>query len=273
MRLLAPCVALVLSLSLVGCGSGGGGTTAPTPAAVKPTITTSNSMIYIGQTITFQATGSGPITWGGDSPSVATVDGPTGRVTGAGIGTATIWAENSGGRTTRLLRGLPSFAGSWAGNYAITGCQSTGDFTRAGFCGIFPMGAVLNMNVGISQSDDQVTGGAFALGGNVGALNSAVVDQGGVLPITGTTAGQTGSTTIVLDNARWRSDTAGTITGSFDQTWGTSGLSGFGRFNCQIRAMTRTSGGPAGFSILPMGAPAPAGITLDELLRRLRVGQ
>ena len=56
-------------------------------------------------------------------------------MTGVGLGRVTIWAENDGGRTTRLLRGLPSFAGTWRGGYIVQNCQAEGILADAGFCG------------------------------------------------------------------------------------------------------------------------------------------
>ena len=127
-RLIIP----AMLLCAAACGSDGGGT-APGPIGVAPTITPSTTMIYVGQSVQFAASGDGTIRWGGDAPGVATVDQTTGRVTGVGIGRVTIWAENAGGRTTRLLRGLPLFAGLWRGGYVVEHCQSEGALSS--FCG------------------------------------------------------------------------------------------------------------------------------------------
>jgi hypothetical protein len=252
---------LMLSIVVAACGGKGGGT--PTaPSVTAPTISTSNTMIFIGQTVQFSATGGGTIRWGGDSPQVASVDQTTGRVTGVGNGRVTIWAENEGGRTTRLLRGLPSFAGGWQGSYAITGCQSTGDIAAIGFCGNFFQGQVLTMQLQTSQTEDRVTG-AFAFGGNQGTLNASTVAENGVLPLTGVFSSSNGS--IRLENARLESPTAGTITGRFDQTWTVSGASGFGILSCEIRNVTRTSGGPT----FGLSAPALENLTLEEMIRRV----
>ena len=269
-------VFLALSVSVLlfapACG-GGSGSTSPTPTATAPTITTPNTMVYIGQAVTFQATGTGTITWGGDQSSVATVDGPTGRVTGVATGDETIWAQNSAGRTTRLIHVLPSFAGTWSGNYAITGCQSLGQFTTLlGFCNAFPAGAVLNMGFSINQSQDQVSGGTFSLGGLQGTLNPASVSGAGELPITGLVNSVNGSatiTSIALGNARLDSNQAGVMTGTFDQTWGqANGLSGSGILSCQIRLMTRTGGGPSAITIFQR--PEPASLTLEQMIERMR---
>jgi hypothetical protein len=248
-------------VGLVACG--GGSPSTPAPVVTAPTLNTSNTMIYIGQTVQFSATGGGTIRWGGDNSAVATVDQTTGRVVGVGNGRVTIWAENEGGRTTRLLRGLPSFAGSWQGSYTITGCQSTGDIASIGFCRNFFQGQVLNMQLETTQSEDRVTG-AFAFGGNAGPLNPSTVAENGVLPLTGVFTSSTGAS-IRLDNARLESTTAGTIVGHFDQTWGVSGASGFGILSCEIRNLTRTSGGPT----LSLSVPSMERVSFDEMIRRV----
>lgn len=232
------------------------------PSVTAPTISSSNTMIFIGQSVAFAASGGGTIRWGGDNPQVATVDQTTGRVTGVGNGRVTIWAENEGGRTTRLLRGLPSYAGSWQGSYAITGCQSTGTLAAIGFCGSFFQGQVLNMQLQTSQTEDRVSG-AFAFGGNQGTLNASTVAENGILPLTGTHSSSNGS--IRLENARLESPSAGTISGYFDQTWTVSGASGFGILSCEVRNLTRTAGGPT----LGFTAPAVENVTLEEMIRRV----
>lgn len=254
-------LAIALTIcSVAACG--GGGSTAPAPVINAPSISTANTAIYIGQTVQFSATGGGTIRWGGDNNQVATVDQTTGRITGVGNGRVTVWAENEGGRTTRLLRGLPSFAGNWQGTYAITGCQSTGDMARIGFCGNFFQGQVLNMQLQVTQADDRVSG-AFAFGGNTGTLNASTVAENGVLPLTGTHTSS--NVTILLQNARLESGTAGTITGAFDQSWSVSGASGFAILSCEVRNLTRTSGGPT----FGLTTPHSEVVTLEETIRRV----
>lgn len=258
--------ALIVSalIFLGGCG-GGGSPASPTPPVTAPTINTATDMVFIGQTVQFAATGSGTITWGGDQSAVATVDGPTGRVTGVATGRVTIWAENAGGRTTRLLRVLPSFAGTWRGNYALTGCQSTGDFARGGFCGVFFQGQILTIGFDMLQDRDRVTG-RFALGNLEGDLDAGTVSELGVLPITGRI--NSADAFIVLENLRAESQSAGTMTGTFEQTWGAPSLTGTGRLSCEIRSLTRQSGGPT----LLLARPGRGDLTLDDMIR-LAIGR
>lgn len=256
-----------VALLLFACGCGSSTPSAPTtPPATAPTITTANTMVYVGQVVQFAATGTSPITWGGDQPSVANVDVPTGRVTGVGIGRVTIWADNAGGHTTRLLRVLPSYAGTWAGNYVINGCQSTGGFTTGGFCNTLPVGAVLNMNMAMNQTDDKVTSGTFALGSLQGTLNPTTVDESGLLPLTGSISSP--PSTVNLSNARFQSPQAGTMTGTFDATFSQTNLSGFGLLSCTLRVMTRTGGGPTVAALFVQ--PQQQGLALEQVLQLMR---
>ena len=246
-------------ISACGGDSGGGSSSPAAPTVSAPAINGTTDMVYIGQSVTFTAVGTG-VKWGGDAPSVATIDATTGIATGVGTGRVTIWAENAGGRTTRLLRVLPSYNGSWSGSYAITGCQSAGGWALAGYCGSFYAGQVLNMNFQIAQNRDQVTG-AFAFGSLVGTLNSGVVNEDGSLPLSGTIV--EGNNTIQLQNLRATSPSAGTMKGQFDQVWGNSTFTGTGRLSCDIRNVTRTSGAPA---FLSHAEPPPI-VGLDDLFR------
>lgn len=234
-------LALFAVMFLVSCG-GGSSSTPTSPTISAPAMTTSADMIYVGQTITFAATGQN-IRWGGDNPAVATIDAITGVVNGVGNGRVTIWAENSGGRTTRLLRGLPSYQGSWRGSYAITGCQANGDFTAVHFCtDYFDIGDVLAMEFQMTQSRDQMTAGTFALGDLQGTLNAGTVNEDGTLALTGKAVEE--DLTIGLENFRAESPSPGTLKGRFDQVWTVNGASGTGRLFCDIRDVTRTSGAP-----------------------------
>lgn len=255
--------ALILTVACGGGNSPGAGTN-PTPVVSPPAITTAADLIYVGQTVQFSATGTGPISWGGDAPSVATVDGPTGRVTGVGIGRVTIWAENAGGRTTRLLRGLPSFAGTWLGDYALIGCSATGDFDLFDFCDLFTDVGEPEIAFDLAQDRDRVTG-RFALGALDGTLDAGTISEAGVLPLTGRIADDEGNR-INLDGMQAESPSPGTMTGPFDQVWSHVALSGTGRLRCEMRTVTRQSGGPA----LHLLRPPMRGVKLEDLVRLLR---
>jgi hypothetical protein len=254
-------VACGLVLAAACGGGGGGGVTGP--GSTAPTISTSNTVIFIGQSVTFSATGGGTIRWGGDNPAVATVDATTGRVTGVGNGRVTIWAENDGGRTTRLLRGLPSYAGAWQGTYDVLQCVETGDFSGTGFCQAFAAAvSALELRLILAQTDDRVTG-SFVFGTAApGTWNTSTVAEDGSLPATGVYV--SGDLTVRIENTRLQSPSAGTMTGTFDQVWTVGGTTGSGLLKSELTSMSRTSGGPA----FGLSAPSSGPMTLDEVIRR-----
>ena len=257
LRVTAACA---LALAAACGGGGGGGVTGP--GSTAPTISTSNTVIFIGQSVTFSATGGGTIRWGGDNPTVATVEATTGRVTGVGNGRITIWAENDGGRTTRLLRGLPSYAGAWEGTYDVVQCVETGDFLGSGFCPAFTPGQELLLRLTLAQTDDRVTG-SFVFGfAAPGTWSASTVAEDGSLPATGVYVSS--NVTVRIENTRLESPSAGTMTGTFDQIWTVAGTTGTGLLKSELTSMSRTSGGPA------FGLPAPSSgpMTLDEVIRR-----
>ena len=257
----------VLSIVLAACGGKGGGT--PTaPSVTAPAISTSNTMVFIGQTVQFSATGGGTIRWGGDSPQVATVDQTTGRVTGVGNGRVTIWAENEGGRTTRLLRSLPSFAGGWRGNYTIQDCQSNGIFAAIAFCNTnFRQGQSLSMTLSLSQADDRITSGGVALGSITGSLTSTTIGEDGQIRLAGTLTPLPGnSIRVSIENMRLESPNAGVIQGQYEQVWSDTTLSGTARVYGRIESLTRESGG----STLRLTAPPSGSFTLEDIVRLIK---
>lgn len=233
-------------LGLYGCSESGERLLPTQPRDVEPVITTPDTYIYIGQNVTFAANGAN-LRWGSDAPGVATAD-PSGRVTGIGSGRATIWAENAAGRTTRLLRSLPSFAGEWSGSYEVIGCQSSGHWSDAGFCsgnywdGGFSPGLVFDVTLDLRQEADRITAGSFRLGERMptGRFAPATVAESGVLSLA-VQAGPVRGEHVELEHVQFESVTPGTIAGTFDQVWSSSDLTGDGRLICRLRTMVRSS--------------------------------
>jgi hypothetical protein len=263
----------IVVIFIPGCGDDGGGNGGCSANPAGPgcvslaTISPNTDLVYIGQRVTFSATPATGVTWGGDAPSVATVDASTGVVTGVGTGKVTIWAQNSAGRTTRLLSVIPSYNGQWTGSYSVNGCQASGDFTAIDFCGMFYAGEILNVGFDLSQTRDQVTG-SFSLGDLVGTLSSSAVNgTDGSLPLTGTFTNSDGLT-VQVQNLRATSPSPGTMKGAFDQVWGVAGASGTGRLICDIRDVTRTSGAPTLRSLLP--DPRTPALTLEQAIKAVR---
>jgi hypothetical protein len=232
-------------------------------------VTSSSDLLFIGASETFAATTtmsdgtSRPATggvWGSDAPSVASVDAGSGRVTGVGSGTATIFVDVQGRRGTKLLRGLPNYQGTWSGSYAIRSCSQTGDFSRINFCGNFQTNRVLPTNLNVTQDRDRVQGRFFL--GTLGGDGNGPVQADGRLLLSG--AIQDGGITI---ETQWGLDStvAGRITGTLSFLWRTSGLVGDMRVSADIRDLNRTSTIATRSPFRTM----PGGSTLADLLRAL----
>jgi Big-like domain-containing protein len=226
----------------IACENGGGSTIPTTPSVAPPAIITPTTSIYIGQSVTFNAISSGTIRWGGDAPSVATVDQATGRVTAVNTGRVTIWAENAGGRTTRLLRGLPSFAGTWTGELQAQACAQSGAYV----CSSEDLGTT-NVRLLLSQMDDTVEAGSITLGGGwVGTTTATTVGEDGAIRLPAAMAMQPdpyGVSTSV-ENIALNSPTPGTIQGTLEVVYTRADIPGQLRL-FQIVNLTRGSGGPA----------------------------
>jgi Big-like domain-containing protein len=259
MRLVGAVVSSAVVIGFVGCGGG-----SPKPSPLPPSITTPNNIVYVGQTVLFVASGTGTIRWGGDAPAVASVDAATGRVTGVGIGRVTIWAENEGGRTTRLLRVLPSFAGTWRGSYVVENCQASGVFAALTFCGtVIRIGDRLDMAMIFVQTEDHLTGGSFLLatfpgtllprGSIPGTLTDTSVGEDGQIRLAGSVEPFfTNNIRLSLENMRLESPNPGVMVGQYEQVWLDTTASGSGRVFARIDSMTRELGGPTlGISVPP----------------------
>lgn len=248
-------------VSLVACGGGSGGPTGPSSIGA-PTLTTANTSIFIGQTVQFSATGAGTIRWGGDNPEVATIDQATGRVTGMGNGRVTIWAENEGGRTTRLLRGLPSFAGTWEGSWVIESCTATGAFAIIDTCADVPVGGSAGLGLRLTQTDDRIASGTIVFGSAPGSTTAATVGDDGQVRMTASLNPLPGNPIRVnVENLVLSSPSAGSVEGSIEQVWSGLDVDGRMRVGGRIASLTRISGGPA-----LLARPRDAR-TLEDLIR------
>lgn len=263
----------VLAWAAAGAACGGSKSpstpSTPTPVVQSITVTSPSSMLRIGTTETFTATAamsngaSQPVAggqWGSDNPAVARAEAATGRVTGVGSGTATIYVDYQGQRGTKLIRVVPDFQGTWSGSYFIDACQQSGDFAAIRFCSDFPAGSVLPTNLVLTQTDDRVEGRLFL--GTLAGDGRGPIDAGGTLTLTGTVA----SSPLTIDTV-WllRSETVGRATGRIDMVFRYAGALGDGRLQATIRDLNRTSGSTA----VSLRAPAvPA--TIEEAIRAIQ---
>ena len=256
----------VVTLMLCGAvGCGGGSPATPAPVANAPTLTTPNTSIYIGQSVQFAATGSGTIRWGGDNSEVAAIDQTTGRVTGVGNGRVTIWAENEGGRTTRLLRGLPSYAGTWQGSWVVEGCTTSGAFAEIDLCTEFPVGGSAPLGLSLTQTDDRLPAGNIVLGSLIGSTTEATIAEDGQVRMAATVDPLPDNPIrLRLENIVLNSPSPGIVEGSLEQVWSAIDFGGNMRIHARVANLTRISGGPA------LLTPRPAsGRTVQDMIRLL----
>lgn len=147
---------LILVILIAGCG----GPTIPSPTtlAIAPSddlLTTKTSVAYnvVG---TFPDSSSRGVDarWVTDNPAVAAVSA-NGTVTGVGPGSTTLIATVNGHTTSRVLRVVPDFSGTWNGQSQITGCSS-GDPRTCGRC--CPNGQMHTISLTLSQARDVASG-------------------------------------------------------------------------------------------------------------------
>lgn len=244
-------ISLAVCILFTACKKGPTTPTTPSPTAQGIIVNSSSDMLYIGISETFTATvtmsdgTSKAVTagvWGGDNPSVATVEGTTGRVTIVGSGMVTIFVDYGGKRGTKLIRGLPNYQGTWSGSYYIVSCSNSGYFSSSGFCNTFSVNLVFPTDLNLIQNRDAVQG-TFYLG-TLSAPASGPIQTDGTLLLAG--AVQSGIITI---DVSWslQSTIPGRCTGSLSQLWRAAGYSGDGRIAANIRDLNRTSNLPLGF--------------------------
>ena len=227
---------LVCLALATGCGGGASSTpTAPAVPLVTRITIAGSELLLVGKSETFTAASDvGNIAvphWTSDAPTVATVD-LSGHVTAVGVGTATISADASGIRGTKLIRTLPNFAGSWKGGYQQIGCEADGEFVHLQPCDSYWDFASGTTKLTLTQDGAKVSGalefGPYAVSGSI--------SPDGILSLSGTL---TGTFTRRLQSVRFESPRDGEMTGSFEEL--TTSATGSLRMRNELRGMTRRS--------------------------------
>lgn len=225
---------LVCLALATGCGGGASSTpTAPAVPLVTRITITGSDLLLVGSSETFTAAiESGNVAvprWSSDAPTVATVD-LSGHVTAVGIGTATISADASGVRGTKLIRTLPNFAGSWRGGYQETACDAEGEFVHP--CDSYWDLASGSARMTLTQ-DGATVSGSFDIGPYI---VSGSISPDGILSLTGTL---TSTVTRRLQSVRFESPRDGEMIGSFEEL--TTSATGSLRMRNELRGMARRS--------------------------------
>jgi hypothetical protein len=232
----------VLGLVVATACGDGGPSKATAPSLTSITVSGSD-LLLIGQSEEFTAvgnTGAAVTTawWGTDAPSIVTVDGPTGRVTAVGVGTATVVAAFSGVRGTKTVRTLPNFTGIWSGSYQDTRCEATGDWADQHVCLNDPWGDLVTGSIRMTLTQDRETvSGRLSLDWSRDTDLSGSVSPEGTLTFTGTARDQV--VNVEFANVRFELPQSGEMTGTFEQVYTRRDYSGTYRVSAKLRTMRR----------------------------------
>jgi hypothetical protein len=114
---------------------------------------------------------------------------------------------------------IPNYAGSWSGNYVITGCTQSGGVSLANICGA--LGNTPPYSMSLTQSSRNVSG-TFMLGSIAFPSTGGTVGADGSLQLNSTEVAN--GITII---ASWNLNMPTTaLSGTISQQWASSTLSG-----------------------------------------------
>jgi len=239
-----------------------------TPQSV--TVISNSDLLYIGESETFTAiatmsddstkTATGGA-WSGDNPSVATVGASTGEVTIVGSGMVNITVFYRQKISTKTIRGLPNYQGTWSGTYYLTLCHNYGDWSTQGFCSLLDLYIELPIELNLIQDEDRVEG-RFLLG-NLGADTNGPVGTDGQLLLAGGI--QEGDFTIEVAMLL-QSAIPGEITGHISEIWRAASMSGSAEVEANIQNLPRIS---TMTKTLGPSAPRMLRPTLEDLIRAM----
>ena len=233
-------------LVVAACG-GGSSPTAPAVSTTGITISGTTDMLRVQENVTFAAVASRSdgstqaITdWASDAPTVLTINASTGVATGLAAGNATITARHGGLTSTRLVRVVPHYQGTWTGRYLVSECSSSGDFSVIGWCSTL-LGQNLPFGLVLSQTRDTVSG-TVTFGEYTGSVSGSMT-VGGALTLAGVAV--SGSASISILSWNTNSATFGTMTGSFGQRVTSTAANGSVTQTGQILSASRSPGSTA----------------------------
>ena len=106
--------------------------------------------------------------WSIDNMDVATID-ESGEGRGVGSGEATVTAQAEGLTGTVKVRVVPSYEGTWEGDYVVRTCRASGTFDAGSWCGdeLFKDGVALPIRVVLKMYDDDWGGERVSIDGEV----------------------------------------------------------------------------------------------------------
>lgn len=264
-------VAILFSVTLVGCGGGGDNSSPTGPSSSTPsrimglagnlafgtvnvgsssesTLTITNSgtqtLTVTGMTISGGFGDQIRASWtsGGIAPgasqAVRIAFVPT--TPGAYSGTLTVNGDQTSGNNTVPVSGTGagvSAAGAWTGSYVVERCDGTGSVQDL-FCsaarGLYPPGSQLPIALALAQTGSNVSGTVFF--GQVSGPVTGAVSSAGTLTLQG--AAVSGPLTLTISN--WNTPINGNaMTGVIGFTVGSSGTPGVAAITARLSNVTR----------------------------------
>ena len=235
----------VLALS-IACGAGNGGSpTAPsssTPTASSVTVNLVANLMFLGFVQQASASTSPPGlsgTWAATDPRIASVDA-TGNVRGLASGSTDITYTVGTAVGRAALRVIPEYAGTWVGEYSLTGCSDNGAFQGIDFCRTFTRtGLDATMRATWTQNGTEVIGRLnLSPGWPDSDLNTGRIEENGRMRFGGV---------VLLNGFRIRADwdlnmtERGAITpaSAMSEDWTYPGVQGSARITGSVRFMRK----------------------------------
>lgn len=235
------CLGIALVMVVSACSTP---STAPDVIDYAIVVTSPNSNVFLGGSEQMTATASDGRalagTWGSDNLSAVTVNAATGLAAAVSAGQANVFYVADGRQGAKLIRALPNFAGTFAGEYLVTSCAATGEMAAANVCNTAPPGTMVPYMFIFAQTGPVLTGRVLVLGTDAVPVFAATIGVGGDVSVSGTVTVQGG----LVVNTTWQisQKTAGGITGTIAQVWTAPGaLAGQANIAGSINSINKTA--------------------------------
>lgn len=244
--------AVLLLLAVASACGGSPSESSPTPSNLTITVSSPNTNVLFGTTeqMVAKASDAGPLlgSWTSSNTSVATVN-PTGLVTPAGAGQATIMFTTSGGQQgTKVLRALPNLNGTVTGTYTVTSCGGSGNLLRWDSpCVRNHVGRLGSYAFTLMQSNDYVSGQVTLDSSDTSTNISGTIGLDGSLTLTGVSTNfNKASNELAVLSVTWslNAPVPQTVVGSFATNLTDNVLDGLLAINGTISTVNRTASLP-----------------------------
>jgi Bacterial Ig-like domain (group 2) len=243
---------ILCALLLSSCGGSQSSPVAPTPVApltpaatlVSLSITAATQTVLVGSSHTITATGrfsdgSSRVvaaSWSSTAPDVINVDSD-GRLTALGAGMASIAASFGGHSASADFRGLPDFAGQWAVEWRLIGCDVPARWGD-GFCNV---DGTIEGTLTLARTDGDRVSGTYDNGVGWDGSVTGQVSIDGTLTITGRMGSQRSTQRWTADLDQWgtRLSSSAGMTGGYREILTLVGESDLGTVSFEVVSARR----------------------------------